>query len=235
MNLQKILDYQKVDMKIYKIQMSLRNSEAGKMLNKASALKMSLIDDVQKYVREADEVVVLVERFRLTYDKVAKEMSDLADVLDTFEEPREIDLYEKKIDQYKKELLNIERELTKLSKKVDECEKKSKESVTNLQKCEQLIKKSKQEIEAMKQDKMAEVKDLMGQLAELKKDISEEVLKKYNDIKKIGKMPVLVQASDDCKSCGGCGMEVSSKETNILDKGELVDCPNCGRILYKIK
>lgn len=233
MELQKILEYQTIDLKIFKMQKDLRNSLAGQNFNKASKLRTSVLEDLQKCVRESDEVLVMVDRFRMTYDKIANEMIDLDDALDTFDEAKVIDQYEKKIDQYKKELVSIERELSKLSKKLDDYTKSSEESLIKLKKCEQVMIVSKKEIEKAKAAMMGEVKGYMSKLQELEKEIPADILTRYKDIKKLGKMPVFVPAAPDCKSCSGCGMEISNNETTALEAGKLVDCPNCNRILYK--
>ena len=120
MELQKILDYQKVDLEIYNLENKLKGSDAAKAYAKASSLKKANTEDAQKCVRDAEEVTVLIERYRHSYDKIASEIVGIADVLDTFEEHKEIDMFEKKIEQYKKELQSIEREMTRLAKKLND-------------------------------------------------------------------------------------------------------------------
>ena len=48
-------------------------------------------------------------------------------------------------------------------------------------------------------------------------------------------MPVLVPSSDNFKACLGCGMDISSDLTIKLQGGGIVECPNCGRLIYNNK
>ena len=234
MELQKILDYQKVDLQIYKLENELKNSAAAKAYANANISRKSNTEDAQKCVRDAEEVTVLIDRYRQNYDKIASEILGIADVLDTFEEPKEIDMFEKKIEQYKKELQSIEREMTRLSNKLNECSSKGKSCLNAVIKCNKDIAVSKSQIETLKKEMQSKVVVLMKSLAELKQTLPAEFLVKYSEIRKNHKMPVLVAFNESKKSCNGCGMDLPSSASSELVAGKLIDCPNCGRIIYKI-
>ena len=233
MDLQKILDYQTVDMQLFKLEMALRNSDAGKSLAASKSEMAKKAGDIQKCVKDADEVKVIVEKYREIYKKIAFEMSELSDVLEHFEEPKEIDRYEKQIDQSKKKLLEIEKELTKLVKKMDECVSRANESLVKYSEFNKTAQVAMKKLNEMKASMQNEAKELNEKLKELKKVLPENFIEKYNNIKKNGKMPVLVEGDTENKICKGCRMELYNKELEMLDGGKLVECPNCGRILYK--
>ena len=47
-------------------------------------------------------------------------------------------------------------------------------------------------------------------------------------------MPAFVMYSDG--NCLGCGMDISVEVDKLITKiGDCAECPNCGRIVYKIK
>ena len=233
MELQEILDYQKVDLQIYKLENELKNSPAAKAYAVANSSKKANTEDAQKCVRDAEEVTILIERYRHSYDKIASEIVGIADVLDTFEEPKEIDMFEKKIEQYKKELQSIEREITKLSNRLDTCSAKGKSCLNAVILCNKEIATSKVEIERLKKEMQGKVVELMKSLAALKPQLTHEFLKKYKEIRNNHKMPVLVQFNVSKKSCQGCGMDLHSSLVSDLGIGKLIDCPNCDRIIYK--
>lgn len=234
MNLEKILEYQRVDKQIYAMEVELKNTKAAKDYAKAMGLRKACADDLMKSLREAEEIAVLVDRFRQTYQKINEEMNGLDDVLDSFEELKEIDRYEKKIAQYQKELLNVEHELTKLTKKMDDCIKISKDSYIKVAKCEEIIKIAKTEMQKIKHGMQEKVNVFMRQLNELKADIPEEIIVKYNAIRK-NKMPVLVPCSDKFTACQGCGMDIPNNLSSELANKGIVECPNCGRLIYNDK
>lgn len=234
MNLQKILDYQRVDSQIHAMEVELKNSQPAKDYAKAMGLRKVCTDDLMKSLRDAEDIAVLVDRFRQTYQKINDEMNGLDDVLDSFEELKEIDRYEKKIAQYQKELLNVEHELTKLTKRMDDCIRISKESFAKVAKCEDIIKNAKVEMQKIKHGMQDKVSGFIKQLNELKTDIPSDILAKYNEIRK-NKMPVLVPSSDNYTACMGCGMDLPNSLSSKLEANEIVECPNCGRMIYNNK
>lgn len=235
MDLQKILEYQKIDSQIYQFEVKLKNSDVAKKYATAMKAYKNKNEDMIKSIRDADEIAILVDRHRQTYKKINDEINDLINEIDSFEELKEIDKYEKKIAQYQKDLLNIEHELTKLAKKMDDCIKNSQECLNNLANLEKNIKLCQVAIQELKNSMLNEVKQLKSKMEDLKKDIPKDIIEKYTSIRKGGKMPVLVECSDNFNSCTGCGMDVPNNLQTKLRDGEIVECPNCGRMIYSNK
>lgn len=232
MDLQKILEYQDIDKKVYACEMELKQSKAAQDYAKAMSVYKSRIEDMMKSIRDADEIAVLVDRYKQTYKSIFEEMNGLNEVYESFEELKEIDRYEKKIAQFQKELLNIERELTRLSKKMDECIEVSKKSLDDLKKLEDIIKVRKIEMQKIKTSIEEKAKTYLVELKKLQAEIPANIVTKYTEIRKNKKMPVLVPCSDNFKSCQGCGMDISQDLTIKLQNKQIVECPNCGRLIY---
>lgn len=235
MNLQKILEYQNIDRKVYACEIEFKQSKPAQEYAKAMSLYKTKTEDMIKSVRDADDVAVIVERYKQTYKNILEEMNGLNDVFDSFEELKEIDKYEKKIAQFQKDLLNIERELTRLAKKMDECIDISKKSLLDLKKLEDIIKARKIDMQKIKSEIDIKTKEYIAELKKLQADIPANVIAKYNEIRKNKKMPVLVPCSDNFKECLGCGMDLSSDLTIKLQGKQIVECPNCGRLIYNEK
>ncbi len=235
MNLQKILSYQEIDKKVYACEMELKQSKTAQEYAKAMTMYKAKTEDMMKKIREAEEIAVLVERYKQTYKNIFEEINGLSDVLESFEELKEIDKYEKKIAQFQKELLNIERELTRLSKKMDECIEISKKSLEQLKQLEEIIMRSKFIMQKMKAEVEEKAKTHLLELKKLQAELPPNLIAKYNEIRKNKKMPVLVPASENYKACLGCGMDISSDLSIKLQGGQIVECPNCGRLIYNEK
>lgn len=235
MDLQKLLKYQEIDKKIYDCEIKLKQSKPAQEYAKAMSLYKAKTDEMVKSVRDADDIAITVERYKQTYKKILERMSDLNDVFESFEELKEIDKYEKEIAQSQKDLLNIERDLTRLSKKMDECIDTSKNALEYLKRLEELIKIKRGEMQQIKTEIEVSAKKFMVELKKLQAEIPENVVGKYTEIRKNKKMPVLVPCSDDFKSCLGCGMDISSDLTFKLQGKQIVECPNCGRLIYNNK
>ena len=184
MELQKILAYQDIDKKVYACELELKQSKTAQEYAKAMTMYKSRTEDMMKSIREADEVAVLAERYKQTYKNILDEINGLNEVLDSFEELKEIDKYEKKIAQFQKELLNIERELTRLSKKMDECIDISKKSLDDLKKLEDIIKVRKIDMQKIKTEIEGKAKGYLIELKKLQSELPSNLVEKYNQIRK---------------------------------------------------
>lgn len=234
MNLQDILNYQAVDKELFALEMQIKNSEEAKALYNYTMKKKECTEDLLKGIRDIDDAMVFVERFKDSYMKINNEIDELLEVLESFEERREVDLYEKKIAQYQKELESIEKELNKINRKILENETNCKNAINTILNCNKAIEDSKSKVEAMKNSLRDRVVEIKGRMQSLRKSIPEDILIKYEGIRKANKMPVLVEYDDKSKICKGCGMDVDCNVANKVSNGEFVDCPNCGRLLYKL-
>lgn len=76
----------------------------------------------------------------------------------------------------------------------------------------------------LKHDKFIETK------SQLKNSIDKSLLNKYESIK-LGKSAPVAVINDE--RCGGCNMSLASLVIqNVIEKKHIVECENCGRILY---
>jgi predicted nucleic acid-binding Zn-ribbon protein len=110
---------------------------------------------------------------------------------------------------------------------------------------EKTVKTREEELEAQSRGyeeekiKMAEeLSSLVGELeicvrksGELKKNISADILRKYEQIKNAGRGIAVVSCWKEI--CSGCHMFIPPQLYNELQKSvALVTCPNCSRIIY---
>jgi len=96
------------------------------------------------------------------------------------------------------------------------------------------------EIETLEEKKKMEeeLNSLAGELdvcvrksADLKKGISPEILRKYEQIKNAGRVVAVVSVWKEV--CDGCHMSIPPQLYNNLQKSTtLITCPNCNRIIY---
>jgi predicted nucleic acid-binding Zn-ribbon protein len=83
-----------------------------------------------------------------------------------------------------------------------------------------------------------ELNSLAGELAvctkktdDLKKDIPADILRKYEQIKGVGRGLAVVSVWKEV--CDGCHMSIPPQLYNELQKStDLITCPNCNRIIY---
>ena len=78
---------------------------------------------------------------------------------------------------------------------------------------------------------MPQATELQKKIAEAEQGCSEEFLTVYKRLRKLKKIPVIVPLVGT--NCGGCFMEVAGDILVTLGAKPFVECPSCGRILYK--
>lgn len=231
MNLKDLLEYQKVDNELFTLEMQVKTSKEAKEIANYSEIKKKSMDDYHKNLRDIEDALTHIEKYNKAYAKTNAEIDELIDVLGDFQELKEIDKYEKLIAQQQKDLMSIEKELYKLNNMIDECEKICKQSITNFAKCNKLIAERKAVVDnlmASMKDKVAEIK---GRMKELASKIPADVLIKYNNARKSNRLPIVVPLNGS--NCSGCGMDLPSSETAAIKENTIIDCPNCGRLIYK--
>ncbi len=77
--------------------------------------------------------------------------------------------------------------------------------------------------------KEPEIKKIKMELLELEKGIEPKLLTKYKQLRQDKLFPVFVKLDD--KSCGGCRMELSAAEIEKVKNNGYLECDNCRRII----
>ena len=214
---------------------------AGRLLAK----KKDLPDQMNSLEEEFKEycVVVDAERGRLEDLKKLKQEKDgqLQGGHETLKRTRER-LFEVKTNkEYQSMLKEIENYEAKNSRMEDEIIS----ILDELERLEAVVKKKDEELETyrrrfgeQKKSLEEELNSLAGELAisvrksdELKKNIPTHILRKYEQIKGVGRGIAVVSVWKEV--CDGCHMSIPPQLYNELQKSnDLTTCPNCNRIIY---
>ena len=82
-----------------------------------------------------------------------------------------------------------------------------------------------------KKTKLAEMDEVKAELKKLSADISSEVMKRYEMKRSERIFPIICAVKND--RCSKCGMELSIIGKEKISGGEVTECENCHRFLYK--
>lgn len=232
MQLNKILEYQKIDMNVYNLEKEFRKSNEVKGLKLIQQKYKEKKDILEQITKEANE---LMNAFQKNTQKIS-ELDTLEnyvhDDISKINDLSELDLYNKSLIKYEECVSSIDREINRTVKRLLEIKSEA-------QKLYDIIKDLGVKYLSQKkahEEKQAEVKKLatpyLLQLKEMQETIEAEVLKKYYALRNEKKMPAFVEYSDG--NCTGCGLEISIEvNTKLLKKGDYAECPECRRIVYK--
>jgi len=225
-----MLQYQKLDMELKKIQKSVNTSEEKEVMNK-----------MINYVKEAQNVSNVIENkanklvndyfaLKKSYEANAKKVEKLVANMPTNQE--ELKNAYALINSLSSELFMIERNLNIVIGKAKDCLKEFETTKNNVIKARSKHKASKENYEKLLKETEPKINEIKAQLKALEKEINPSLLEKYKTMKNDNIFPVYVPLLDG-KACYGCRMEVASSKLNKLSTEKFISCEHCGRLIFK--
>ena len=227
-----MLQYQKLDMELKKIQRSINSSEEKEVMNKMIS-----------YVKEAQNVSNVIENkasklvndyfnLKKSYDNNVKKVEKLTSSMPKNEE--ELKSAYAQINSLSSELFMIERNLNIVINKAKETLKEFEVTKNNVIKARSKHKTSKENYEKLLKDTEPKINEIKAKMKAMEKDINPSLFEKYKSMKNDNIFPVFVPLLDG-KTCYGCRMEVASSKLNKLQSEPFIHCEHCGRLICKGK
>lgn len=231
MNIQPILEYQKLDSELFKIEKNIRESK-----NKVTASQMF---DSMKQAQERshkleekagsviNEIEKIKKQFKLQEDKLAEmENKDLENL--SKEEIEKMAMVKDKLAQ---NLAILEKNLTALAESVNGVLADFNKTIKNFNACKEKYGECKvaydKEVESVEGEKKA----ISARLALLAKEIDSKVMEAYAKRRKENIFPVVVPLKGNC--CGGCHIELPYAQISVLEREGVFSCEHCHRLIYK--
>lgn len=231
-----LLDYQKLDIKIGKIEAEVKKSALYKKVVKVRKYLLDSQKLIQKHEADITEINQGLKILLTQYNdcsETVEELSEAIENVDVESSIKEAQMLLRNAKQEKANLAKIEREILKSQKRITSIE-------DSLSKIAHNVPKYKTEFEQLKEKYDAELKEVNQKTAPLKKelkalakDLDADNLKRYKAAKKSHPIAVVLL---DGKRCMGCNMELpSGMAKQIANSDKLMECENCGRLLYSKK
>ncbi|WFD12104.1 zinc ribbon domain-containing protein [Tepidibacter hydrothermalis] len=114
-------------------------------------------------------------------------------------------------------------EMENLNIKIEKCKIKSEE-------LQQIIKNLDEKIIKKIDEYTYKLNVNLDQIEALRSEINNDELIRYDNIKNKYKN-ALVKVENNI--CGGCNVELFMNKISKLDNNEIIECENCGRLMYK--
>lgn len=224
--MQEILKYQELDLKLKKLENEL-NSSANK--KSAGEMQQYLRDGQTRLVKLEETAKVLVEQYQKAtalYNDFVNKLEALAKEVDGgIKENVEAMLKKFSADAEKLDnhIINLANKIAAVNKEFESLMNNAKKARNNLE-----IYKANFAKEKAKYD--PEIEKLKKELEAQKKKVDQALLQKYL-VKAEGKnVAILVPETNG--RCGGCRMEISGVKLSTLKAKGMIECENCGRIIY---
>ncbi|MBQ9486103.1 MAG: hypothetical protein IJU83_04615 [Clostridia bacterium] len=228
--IEELLKYQDVDAELRKIETELAGNEARK---KAVAAK--------KYLESVDENVNMLDvkaaELAHIYEKLQKEIKALDDqreefigALETADDENAFNYLSKKADELYAKIKNLSQETTRVAENMQAVYKeyaaiRAKIKAAQVQYAENV--KVYNQLKASKQDERDKIE---SKLKEIEKGVDPALMAKYKDKRAKKMFPIIKEVQGDF--CGACSMELPKSTLARLKSGEVIECDNCGRLLF---
>ncbi len=229
--IENLLRYQEIDKGLRKIETELASCPERKNVIVAKKYLEGVEESVNKLDLRAAELMDIYNTAKENQEKLKEQQAEIEKAMETVEDETGATYLLKKSEELlnkikwtgselKKVLGEISNVLAEYSKIKETVSEMKAQYTQNLQKYNDIKESKKEEKEGIEK-----------QLLELKKDVSEELMERYLDKRKNNVFPAILEVNGNI--CGYCNMELPMSELAKLKNGEIIECEQCRRLLYK--
>ncbi len=229
-NLEQLLEYQKKDAELRKIEQELASSEERKKLAQARAFMKNAEGRIAAEDARAVELKKLRDELISRVEETGHAIAEYSDLDEMIEGGGDIAFYKKNALQLQEKLRAAKAELNKILAEIEALSTEYRKMMEQGKAANKQYKEYSEKFKAVQNSRAAEVQALNTALAELAKGIPAEILERYKQKRRENVFPVLVPLT------GGmcvCGMDFSLAQQERLQGGNVIECEHCRRFVYK--
>lgn len=230
MDLKSILEYQKKDAELIKLERSLSSSENKKTFTQMIAVVKDAQNQSSALEAQAGAIIKSYESLKKTMADNIKSAGAVAskniDALN-IEEIKNLEnlsnIISKNLQILEKKLLAEAEKVRNVLTSFDQTKKRYNSAKEKYNTHKEMFEQEEQKIKPQAEEKAKDLKKLEA-------NIDAKILAKYKQKRQDRIYPVFVPCID--KTCGGCRMELPSASLSILKKDGILECEHCRRIIY---
>ncbi len=229
--IEKLLEYQKADAGAREIEKALAESEDRKKYAVAKKYLDGVVENVNKLDLRASELLSAYEQATSAQIKLKEQEKELTQSLEESNDENAINFLLKKAEELIGKIKALGKQATSIEQDIKALAEEYSAIVKKTKVAQEQYKTYGEKYNELKKS-LKEKKDAVdAQLDKLKDEVDGALMEVYLR-KRAGKMyPIVYEIRGNL--CGACNMELSGAELDKLKKGEVIECGNCGRMLYK--
>ena len=228
--IESLLKYQDVDAGLRKIEIALSGSEARKKAVSAKKYLESVDETVNALDVKAAELAHIYEKLQNESKVLADQREEFIGALEHAADENALNYLAKKADELYNKVKNLTREAAKVAEAMQAVYKEYAGIRNNIKNAQaQYAENGKiyNELKASKQDERTAIET---ELKNLEKDVEPSLMERYKAKRALKIFPILYGVNGDF--CGACNMELPKSTLARLKNGEVIECDQCGRLLY---
>jgi len=230
MELKTILEYQKQDAELIKLENELNNNKNKKIFTQMLTVAKDAQNKSNQLEKQAGELLKSYEQLKKTYEDNIKSANIVSNK--KLETASIADL--ETIEEIAKTIINnlsiLEKKLLAEAEKVNSVLNGFKQTKEQYNMAKDKYNKHKQLFDAENKELEPTIAEKTKAVKKLEAGIDAALLTKYKQRRQDRIFPVFVPCID--KACGGCRMELPSANLSTLKPKGVLECEHCRRIIY---
>lgn len=229
----RILDYQRIDNELIALEGEVTKSKERQALVASKTKLDDATSQINKLSSEANEILAQYADYQSKIKALQAKLAEFDGIVDGIEDVAEAEYYIKQIDGILSEISTIEKEIAKSGVHADSINQEFAKTWNAGMHASEVFKKATKEYNDFMAKLQPDAQRIKAELAALQKEIPEEFLKMYINLRNMKKTPAFVEYDRQNASCGRCRMDVpNDTKEKLRESGDWAECPNCRRILY---
>ena len=231
--IQALLDYQTADAKLNEIEKKLMDSPERKKAVSAKKYIEGVEANVNKLDVRAAELISAFEGDTAEQLKLKEQETAITDALDALTDEKEAAFLIKKAEELISKIKALGAKASKIAEEIQAVMKEYATIKATTKAAQTQYAENYKKYNELKESVKAEKEAVENELASLKKKVDPALMERYLKKRANKIYPVLYALKGN--GCGACYMELSMSEINRLKNGDVIDCDQCGRLIYQGK
>ena len=230
---QEMLEYQKIDRELARIEKELRENENYVKFKQYKNMRQACEENIIRAESKAGDLKSQLTSLRESVLKVTAQIEEYCHAMDEAQDLDELNYLNKKLNEQLDVLASIEKDVKRVQREGEEAVKSLEEINSKLPQIMSLCVKFNNEFTKVKEEQRPRVAALKQKQTALKQTIEPSVFEIYKKVSEGQISPVFVELRDGTR-CGGCQMEMPKAIVDAqFATQDYMRCEHCGRIIYK--
>ena len=225
-----LFQLQKIDLRIDALNKRQKEITAIRNDNSVRKALINNLDTIEKSLAAHKKLFADLDE-KVNTKKVKIEQSESSLYGGTIKNPKELQVLQLEIQSLKQIISNLEDDQLQKLDELDLIEKDKNTLVFEIETLDLQLAKEYSAFSVEEDGMNSELIKLENERKAVVSQISPDLIKTYDDLKKSKKGIALAAVEDGC--CAACGSTLTPAECqNAKSPSRLITCPSCGRILY---
>lgn len=223
-----ILKYQELDNEIVGLENDLKHNSERKNIVKMQQLLKDCQTKLLELNEKSKKLFQEFENYTSVFNQMTENLEVVGKNLDKKDEKKIEGLIDAN-DAITNNLMRLEKKIASIIAECDSVQNEYNNIMKSARQAKASGQKSKENFANAKADTDAKIAEIQKELEKLEKVVDKQLLAKYKH-KRAERANVFVP--DLNGTCGGCRMEISASKKSKLKADGMIECENCGRIIY---